>query len=293
MSGGRIALLIVGSLLALVGLGIAAGGGTLLWAHETQRDRDGYFTTSTERFRTPTFALTSDEVDLGAEGNAGWGSDIGDLARVRVRATSADSRPIFVGIGPRDAVERLPGARAPRPGHRRRVRPLPGGLRAAARDAGADAAGPPVLLGGPRPGGRDPDPGVGPAGRHVGRGGDERRRLAGGHGRRRARGQGRHPLPAGHRAAHRRAGAAGRRDHDDRLRRARRRRRARPARARRHPPRSPPRPAARTPSARRPTRCAWRAPSTPGWAAGCGWSSGCWRSPTSSCSPSCGSPSSS
>ena len=75
-----------------------------MWAHETQRDREGYFTTSTEPFRTPTFALTSDEVDLGAEGNAGWGSDIGDLARVRVRATSADSRPIFVGIGPRDAV---------------------------------------------------------------------------------------------------------------------------------------------------------------------------------------------
>ena len=52
MSGGRIALLVVGSLLALIGLGAAAGGGVLLWAHETQRDADGYFTTSTERLRS-------------------------------------------------------------------------------------------------------------------------------------------------------------------------------------------------------------------------------------------------
>lgn len=100
MSGGRIALLVMGCILILIGLGVAAGGGTLLWAHETQRDRDGYFTTSTERFRTPTYALTSDKVDLGSEGDAGWGADIGDLARVRIRAASADNRPIFVAIGP-------------------------------------------------------------------------------------------------------------------------------------------------------------------------------------------------
>ena len=100
MSGGRIVLIVVGCILGLVGLGLAAGGGALLWAHETQRDRDGYFTTSPERFRTATYAITSDEVDLGAEGNAGWGSDLGDLATVRVRATGAAGRPVFVGIGP-------------------------------------------------------------------------------------------------------------------------------------------------------------------------------------------------
>lgn len=105
MSGGRIALIVVGCVLGLIGLGVAVGGGALLWAHETQRDSDGYFTTSTERFRTATYALTSDEVDLGAEGDAGWGSDIGDLARVRVRATNVDARAVFVGIGPQRDVE--------------------------------------------------------------------------------------------------------------------------------------------------------------------------------------------
>ncbi len=105
MSAGRIVLLVVGSLLALIGLGLAAGGGTIVWANETQRDADGYFTTSTERFSTTTYALTSDQVDLGAE-HARWASDLGDLARVRVRATSAVAgRPVFVGIGRERDVE--------------------------------------------------------------------------------------------------------------------------------------------------------------------------------------------
>jgi hypothetical protein len=105
MSAGRVVLLVIGSLIGLIGLGLAAGGGTLIWAHETQRDEDGFFTTSTERFRTTTFALTSDEVDLGAgAGEADW-SDLGDLARVRVRATGDAGRPLFVGIGPERDVE--------------------------------------------------------------------------------------------------------------------------------------------------------------------------------------------
>jgi hypothetical protein len=105
MSAGRIALIVVGSILALIGLAVAAGGGVILWAHGTQRDADGFFTTSTERFRTTTFALTSDRVDLGSEGDH-WAADLGDLARVRVRAASAlAGRPVFVGIGPARAVQ--------------------------------------------------------------------------------------------------------------------------------------------------------------------------------------------
>ena len=170
MSGGRIVLIVVGCILGLIGLGIAGGGGALVWAHETQRDADGYFTTSAERFRTPTFALTSDEVDLGAEGDAGWGSDIGDLATVRVRATNAGPRPVFVGIGPRRDVEALSGAGAARPGDRRRVRPLPGRVRAAAGDPRADAARPPVASGSRSAQGTGtPDPRVGPRRAATGR----------------------------------------------------------------------------------------------------------------------------
>ncbi len=61
----RIISLVIGSLLALVGFELLAGGGVLGWAQATQRDGDGFFTTSTERFETSSYALTSAKVDLG------------------------------------------------------------------------------------------------------------------------------------------------------------------------------------------------------------------------------------
>ena len=104
MSAGRILLLVFGSLIALIGLAIAAAGAVALIAYGTQRDDDGYFSTSTERFRTGTYALVSEEVDLGR--GVDWTAvDPGDLARVRVRAESAAAGAVFVGIGPRDDVE--------------------------------------------------------------------------------------------------------------------------------------------------------------------------------------------
>jgi hypothetical protein len=107
VSGGRIVLLVVGTLLALIGLAAAAGGGALLWANETQRDADGYFTTSTERFATTGYALVSDQIDLGAEGEtATWAGDVGDLVRTRVVAESGSGDRLFVGIGPDAAVRR-------------------------------------------------------------------------------------------------------------------------------------------------------------------------------------------
>ncbi|WP_217922104.1 DUF4389 domain-containing protein [Miltoncostaea oceani] len=108
MSGGRIVLLVVGSLLALIGLGAAAGGGALLWAHETQRDADGYFTTDTGRLASTGYAIVSDEIDLGAEwDDTSWVTDLGDLVRTRVAATSAaPDGAVFVGIGPDAAVRR-------------------------------------------------------------------------------------------------------------------------------------------------------------------------------------------
>lgn len=106
MSGGRIALVVVGALLALLGLGLATGGGALLWAQGTQRDADGFFTSSTERYASGGYAVTSQEIDLGTAGEAGWATDVGDLARVRIRGLDAGTgQPLFIGIGPRDAVE--------------------------------------------------------------------------------------------------------------------------------------------------------------------------------------------
>ena len=108
MSGGRIALVVVGSLVALVALALLATGGALLWLDRTQRDEDGFFTSPTERFETDAYALTSDGFDIAAEASGEdipeWLLDDGLLATVRVRATAADGGEVFVGIGPEDDV---------------------------------------------------------------------------------------------------------------------------------------------------------------------------------------------
>ncbi len=104
MGAKRILLLVFGSLIGLLGLAVAIGGATALIAYGVGRDEDGYFTTSTERFQTRGYALVSEEVDLGSEGDAAGPVSLGDLASVRVQAVGAAGRPIFVGIGPRDDV---------------------------------------------------------------------------------------------------------------------------------------------------------------------------------------------
>lgn len=105
MSGGRIVLIVVGSLLALLGFAVAVGGGALLVAHETLRDDEGFFTTATHRFATGGRALATEGLSV----LEGVPQEIADdnLATVRVRATSADSeKPVFVGIASSRDVDR-------------------------------------------------------------------------------------------------------------------------------------------------------------------------------------------
>ena len=95
-SGGRIAAVIVGSLLGLVSLASLVGGGAALWANG-QKDDDGYLTTRTERFHTPTAALRTEnlDVDLGGTGTL-LGSDV--YGKVRLRVTPRAGKQVFVGI---------------------------------------------------------------------------------------------------------------------------------------------------------------------------------------------------
>ena len=66
----RIVSLVIGSLLALVGFGLVAGGGVLGWALATKRDAAGYFTTaSTAR---PSH-LNAPHRPSGSPGHLAWG----------------------------------------------------------------------------------------------------------------------------------------------------------------------------------------------------------------------------
>jgi hypothetical protein len=57
--------LVIGILLALMGLPLLPGGLGLGWAMATQRDDDGFFSTPTEQLSTQTVALSSEVVNLG------------------------------------------------------------------------------------------------------------------------------------------------------------------------------------------------------------------------------------
>jgi hypothetical protein len=106
-SGGRIALIVIGALLIVPALALGAIGSALVWAHATQRDADGFFTSDGGRLETVARAITSDEIDLGVRpGGRERRLDLGDLATVRLTVDPQTEAPVFVGIGPADEVDR-------------------------------------------------------------------------------------------------------------------------------------------------------------------------------------------
>jgi hypothetical protein len=107
MSAGRVILIVLGSIGVLFGLALLAGGGFLLWADRTQRE-DGYLTTPTERFATPTYALTRTRLEVDT-GGAGWVLNDSWFGKVRIRGESAGGKTLFVGIGPQAAVAKYLG----------------------------------------------------------------------------------------------------------------------------------------------------------------------------------------
>lgn len=107
MPVGWVVLVVVGALFSLIAIGPLVGGGLLLWANATQRDDDGFFTTPSERIETTSYAITSEEIDLGADPtDRRTRVHFGDVVTVRLDATGTGEGAIFVGIGPKDEVDR-------------------------------------------------------------------------------------------------------------------------------------------------------------------------------------------
>ena len=101
MKVGRIVMIVVGSLLALIGFGLLAAGAAGVAAYATQRT-DGFFQAGEVRLASPTYAITSDRVDLESEpGETDWLVDRGALGTVRLSLDPGrPGTPIFAGIGP-------------------------------------------------------------------------------------------------------------------------------------------------------------------------------------------------
>jgi hypothetical protein len=76
---GRIVMIVLGSLLALIGFALLAGGTAGLIGYATQRT-NGYFQTGEVRLTSATYAITSDRVDLQSD----WVTPTGRLIGARL-----------------------------------------------------------------------------------------------------------------------------------------------------------------------------------------------------------------
>jgi hypothetical protein len=103
---GGVALLVVGSIAALLAFTLLAGGCAAVVVDRTQRDDDGFLMSPTEDFSTATYAIVSENAEVEFDGPDWATTDF--LGTVRIRSES--ERPVFVGIAREaDAAEYLDG----------------------------------------------------------------------------------------------------------------------------------------------------------------------------------------
>ena len=91
---GRVVLIVVGVITALLSLALLAGGTALVVIDQTQRDEDGFLMSPSEDFSTATYAIVSDSADVDFGGSESAARAI--LGDVRIRSES--DRDVFVGI---------------------------------------------------------------------------------------------------------------------------------------------------------------------------------------------------
>jgi hypothetical protein len=101
-SSGRVALIIAGSIVALIAAAIFATGAASLVFDQTQRDEQGFLMTPADTFSTGTYALVSEPVTADSGGPDWVPTKL--LGTIKLRSQSA--APLFIGIGPAAAVDR-------------------------------------------------------------------------------------------------------------------------------------------------------------------------------------------
>ena len=102
-TAGRVIGMVFASLGGLIGLALLLGGIAILAAYAFGRDDDGYFTTDREPLESGAFAITTENIDLGAD-EVDWAPD-GILGSVRVQVEGG-ADPVFIGIGADEDVDR-------------------------------------------------------------------------------------------------------------------------------------------------------------------------------------------
>jgi hypothetical protein len=101
----RVIGMVFASIGGLIGLALLVGGIAVLAAYAFGRDDDGYFNSDRKQLESATYAITTEDIDLGAD-EVDWAPDK-ILGNVRVQVDS--EKPVFVGIGSEDDVDRYLG----------------------------------------------------------------------------------------------------------------------------------------------------------------------------------------
>jgi hypothetical protein len=101
----RVIGMVFASIGGLIGLALLVGGIAVLAAYAFGRDDDGYFNSDRHQLDSATYAILTEDIDLGAD-EVDWAPDK-ILGNVRVQVDSA--KPVFVGIGSEDDVDRYLG----------------------------------------------------------------------------------------------------------------------------------------------------------------------------------------
>jgi hypothetical protein len=104
-SASRVIGMVFASIGGLIGLALLAAGIAVLAAFAFGRDDDGYFKSDRQRLESATYAIVTEDIDLGAK-EVDWAPDK-LLGNVRVQVDGA--KPVFVGIGSDDDVDRYLG----------------------------------------------------------------------------------------------------------------------------------------------------------------------------------------
>jgi hypothetical protein len=95
--------LVFGSLCLLLALALLGGAIAGIFGLENNRDATGYFVTHTHHYRTSSYALSTESLNVGSATGALETS----LLRLRITATSRDvAKPLFIGIARTEDVAR-------------------------------------------------------------------------------------------------------------------------------------------------------------------------------------------